>query len=409
MKFLVFFIVLYSNIIAGNVALKGIFAQIWLDDLGAYSQQEFDTLIMKLKDDGLETFYIQYASYNEYSWYPSSQSHFTSQTDVIGKIVESCTTYNMNYVLGLNFDADWESSINDTILLTSLKEKSITTAEELYNLYGNSENFKGYYIPYEIDDVVMLRDENYEDFTNYYLKGLTEALEKTSDYIAVAPYFSDSDLDEFDTMWNYILGNSFITEVMPQNGAGTHRVSNEIDTPIYFREFKRLSHEHNRSFSAAIELFDQIHGYPIDSEAFEAIPITFEEFEAVIDTVDNYTENLIGFSLSYYLSEGENFREKYNHYYESVDIVEGEVIDDFELSVYPNPFNPVTTISITIVEENSSVTIYDVKGRIIRTVKYKQKGNYLIEFNGSKLTSGVYFVKAMSGMNVSTKKMILIK
>jgi len=79
---------------------------------------------------------------------------------------------------------------------------------------------------------------------------------------------------------------------------------------------------------------------------------------------------------------------------------------------YPNPFNPSTTIKYEI-PELSFVTlkVYDVLGDEITTLINEEKpiGNYEIEFNASKLPSGVYFYKLEAGVFISTKKMILIK
>jgi len=79
---------------------------------------------------------------------------------------------------------------------------------------------------------------------------------------------------------------------------------------------------------------------------------------------------------------------------------------------YPNPFNPSTTIQYHI-SELSFVTlkIYDVLGREIATLVNEEKptGNYEVEFDGSKLSSGIYFYRLQAGSFVETKKMVLIK
>jgi len=79
------------------------------------------------------------------------------------------------------------------------------------------------------------------------------------------------------------------------------------------------------------------------------------------------------------------------------------------LSIYPNPFNPVTTINFNTNNINSSVKVYDIKGREIMSKNFSRIGQNSMTFNGTKQASGIYFVKAMSGTNIITKKMILIK
>ena len=58
-----------------------------------------------------------------------------------------------------------------------------------------------------------------------------------------------------------------------------------------------------------------------------------------------------------------------------------------------------------------TLKVYDILGREIRTLvnETKNMGNYLVEFNGSELPSGVYFYRIQSGSFNQVKKMILVK
>jgi hypothetical protein len=55
--------------------------------------------------------------------------------------------------------------------------------------------------------------------------------------------------------------------------------------------------------------------------------------------------------------------------------------------------------------------IYDITGREIQTLvnEVKQAGYYSVDFNGSFLSSGVYFYRIVSKDYVMTKRMVLIK
>lgn len=79
---------------------------------------------------------------------------------------------------------------------------------------------------------------------------------------------------------------------------------------------------------------------------------------------------------------------------------------------YPNPFNPSTVIKFSIpVTGLVKLAIYDITGREVSTLvnEVKQAGNFLVEFNASNLSSGVYFYKLTSGDFTSIKKMMLVK
>jgi len=94
-----------------------------------------------------------------------------------------------------------------------------------------------------------------------------------------------------------------------------------------------------------------------------------------------------------------------------------ELKNEFELSQnYPNPFNPTTKIKFTIpvVDANFASTtlrVYDILGNKITTLvsEIKSAGTYEVEFNGSKLASGVYIYKLTAGKYSASRKMLLLK
>jgi len=79
---------------------------------------------------------------------------------------------------------------------------------------------------------------------------------------------------------------------------------------------------------------------------------------------------------------------------------------------YPNPFNPTTKIAYSLPYSGlTNLTIYNSIGVEVETLVSEQKtaGNYEITFDGTNLSSGIYFYDLSSGNFRSTKKMILIK
>jgi hypothetical protein len=88
-------------------------------------------------------------------------------------------------------------------------------------------------------------------------------------------------------------------------------------------------------------------------------------------------------------------------------------IKEFSLSQnYPNPFNPTTIISWQLaVGSFVTLKVYDVLGREVKILvnEFQETGTHSINFDATKLASGIYFYQLKAGNFVSTKKMILLK
>jgi photosystem II stability/assembly factor-like uncharacterized protein len=79
---------------------------------------------------------------------------------------------------------------------------------------------------------------------------------------------------------------------------------------------------------------------------------------------------------------------------------------------YPNPFNPSTIIKYSVPKTSFvTVKVYDVTGKLVESLlsENKNAGNYEINFNGAKYSSGVYYYTMQAGNYTETKKMILVK
>jgi len=79
---------------------------------------------------------------------------------------------------------------------------------------------------------------------------------------------------------------------------------------------------------------------------------------------------------------------------------------------YPNPFNPRTTIRYELPEPSDvKLVVYGILGQAVSTLVNEKKpaGTYTVQFDGSGLTSGVYFYRLQAGNFIQTKKFTLIK
>jgi len=87
--------------------------------------------------------------------------------------------------------------------------------------------------------------------------------------------------------------------------------------------------------------------------------------------------------------------------------------DKYELSQnFPNPFNPSTKISYNIkAQTNVKLSVFDAMGRLVSTINkgVQEPGTYSINFDGTSISSGVYYYRIDTDFFTDTKKMLLIK
>ena len=79
---------------------------------------------------------------------------------------------------------------------------------------------------------------------------------------------------------------------------------------------------------------------------------------------------------------------------------------------YPNPFNPSTTIDYQIPKQSLvTLRIFDLLGREMASLvnEDEQAGIHTVEWDASRLASGVYFYTITAGAFRETKRMILMK
>lgn len=89
------------------------------------------------------------------------------------------------------------------------------------------------------------------------------------------------------------------------------------------------------------------------------------------------------------------------------------------ISVYPNPFNPETNISLTLKSSDAdkpvTLQIYNMRGQLVKTLLHNEiavSSNYIwqgINNSGKQVSSGLYFVRLKTVSSHNLKKIMLIK
>ncbi len=89
------------------------------------------------------------------------------------------------------------------------------------------------------------------------------------------------------------------------------------------------------------------------------------------------------------------------------------IIHEFRLMQnFPNPFNPVTTISYSIVNPgNVTIKVYDILGTMVKELYngFQSTGNHSIQLDAANLSSGIYLYELVSNGNRIIKKLSVMK
>ena len=86
---------------------------------------------------------------------------------------------------------------------------------------------------------------------------------------------------------------------------------------------------------------------------------------------------------------------------------------NFEIvSVYPNPFNPISNIKFDLSKSSDiTINIYNLNGNRFENVFYSNmcEGTHMYSWDASNFASGIYFVQILTNYGQLTHKLALVK
>ena len=194
-------------------------------------------------------------------------------------------------------------------------------------------------------------------------------------------------------------------------------VNRNADNPLEgsgsnFGEFMISSNNYTNAFSRfGLRVDDNgTHRYYADTSA----SYTAKPSDAILLPIGLKIDTLkaiFDYSFSFYKLEPRK-DDDFGNFTTSV-FMEDAVPGTYALSQnFPNPFNPATSIRYTIpMSAHVSLRVFNILGQEVASLVNQDMaaGSYLVQFEASRLTTGVYFYQLRAGDFSSVKKMVLVK
>lgn len=107
-------------------------------------------------------------------------------------------------------------------------------------------------------------------------------------------------------------------------------------------------------------------------------------------------------------SQGDNLVSNSNENSENQELISKKL----KITNFPNPFNPTTKIYFSLPKEGQvKISVFNTSGQLIKVLinEFKNVGDHTVDFDGSNLSSGIYFYRIETNNLIETKRMILTK
>ena len=197
---------------------------------------------------------------------------------------------------------------------------------------------------------------------------------------------------------------------------------NDAPLPVELDSFTALAHASKveLNWSTATEVNN--YGFEIERASHNRLDgledwskVGFVDGHGTTNAPQNYsyTDNIFATgAFSYRLKQID--RDGSFRYSNEVAVTSALTANDYHLAQnFPNPFNPSTTIRFAVKSrQRASLNVYNMLGQEVHTL-YNQEAEagvvYNIPFDGSKLSSGVYYYRLRIADHTELKKMLMLK
>ena len=280
---------------------------------------------------------------------------------------------------------------------------------------------------------------NCYDFGVTYEWYVNDELQTETSFIFTHSFMTAGDIEvrcevsgdyEYDYIlrWNYEVLNTYV-EVSDAQCLVNETVMVDVITSAISQDDNVISYQFVLNYDPAIV---QLVGHEMDGTLSDGGLVTSTDNDGILSISYMTSNALFGSGTLLQLefegiSNGNSALQFSDFYYnteEVTDLTSGSIevfvvaINDDNIQplehlfIYPNPFNPQTTIYYNVAEAGKvNLSIYNIKGQMIETLLDGncEAGENKIVWDAKDNTSGIYFLRLESDFGVVTSKLVLMK
>jgi len=214
-------------------------------------------------------------------------------------ILVAAERLGMRVFLGLGLDPTFWQGQFDPL---ASAEENVALMLRLEELYGASPALAGWYLPEEIDDRRFVAADVHEGVMVYLEAMARAAHERTGRPVMVAPYFGmNPNGPAYAAWWDATLTRAPIDIIALQDGVGTRRTTTEEGVGV-FKALAEVAARHGAALWSDLEVFEQVHGWPVDAGPWQARPATIERVRHQLELEAPWVEKIVVFDFTHYMS-----------------------------------------------------------------------------------------------------------
>jgi hypothetical protein len=300
--------------------IMGSFMQAWGEDL-ENSPDQWKNELEAMQKAGMDLVIVQFTVYNGKAFFNSKRIPSVTGSDMhfLENLLSAADKMDMRVMLGLNYDMLWFNTTTSEEYIRTQLDFNLALIREIAEKYAHHPSFYGWYLTEEVNDCCLVSPAERQIQADFFSRQIRACREMTpAKPIGFSPFYTGTmNPEQYYEWWSAFLQIIDIDIVMLQDGIGVHGEERlETILPIY-ESLAAACKERNVALWANLELFEQVHGWPIDDGPFAAEPAQMRRVKAQIENIAPFVDALVSFSFHSYMNPAKGVlqNELYNEYF----------------------------------------------------------------------------------------------